>query len=126
MIPLSKSPRRYRVSFRVTLGERRDLEGAALRCGRSLSDYARSVLLGAPPRRRARRPSVEAVLLARVLAKLGVIASSLGDIAAAARDAGAEVTLLPSIERELAQNLRALAPCRVQLLRALGRKAAPA
>lgn len=115
--------RRYRVSFRTTAAERQALNAAAERSGHTLSDFARAVLLQAKPARR-RRPAVETVLLARVLARLGVIAVSLGDIATLARCAGAEITLMPSIERELASQLRALAPCRSQLLRGLGRKAA--
>jgi hypothetical protein len=126
MHPDQASRRRYRICFRVTALERQALDAAALKCGLKLSGYARAALVGAKPLRAARRPTVEAVLLARVLAKLGIIASSLGDIAAAARSAGSELTLLPSTERELAQCLRELRPCRSQLMRALGRKAAPA
>jgi hypothetical protein len=75
--------------------------------------------------RAARRPAIETVLLARVLTRLGVIASALTDIAAAARQAGTELTLMPSTERDLAHCLRELKPCRSQIMRALGRKAGP-
>jgi hypothetical protein len=118
--------RRFRITLRLTLVERRQLTSAALQSGLTLSAYARAVLLQAKPTRAARRPAVETVLLARVLARLGVIASALADIAAAARQAGSELTLLPSTERELAHCLRQLRPCRSRLMRALGRKASPA
>jgi hypothetical protein len=81
MHPDQASRRRYRVCFRVTALERQALDAAALKCGLKLSGYARATLVGAKPTRAVRRPAVEAVLLARVLAKLGMIASSLGDIA---------------------------------------------
>jgi hypothetical protein len=126
MHPDQVSKRRYRICFRVTAVERQILDAAALNCGLKLSGYARAALVGAKPTRAARRPTVETVLLARLLAKLGLIASSLGDIATAARRAGSELTLLPSTERELAQCLRELRPCRSQIMRALGRKTAPA
>jgi hypothetical protein len=126
MRPDPASKRRYRICFRVTARERQILDAAALKCGLKLSAYARAALVGAKPTRAARRPAVEVVLLARVLAKLGIVASSLSDIATAARRAGSELTLLPSTERELAQCLRELRPCRSQIMRALGRRAAPA
>jgi hypothetical protein len=113
--------RRYRVSFRVSTAERQSLDAAAQRSCLRLSQYFRVVLLGIKPGR-ARRPAVEAALLARILAKLGVIASALTDIA---RLASRELTLLPSTERDLAQNLRGFSECRSKILRATGRKAPP-
>jgi hypothetical protein len=115
--------RRYRVSFRVSAAERQHLDAAARRVGRSLSDHLRSVLIGTKPTGSTRPPSPKAVLLARTLAKLGVIASALDDIAAQARAAGVEITLQPGTERDLARYLRALQPCRTEIMRALRRKA---
>jgi hypothetical protein len=123
MRPTSAPRRRFRITVRLSSIERQQLTDAARRCGLTFSSYARAVLVSAKPLRAARRPVVETVLLARVLARLGVIASALSEIAAAARRAGSELTLLPSTERELAHCLRELRPCRSQIMRALGRKA---
>jgi hypothetical protein len=118
--------RRYRVTFRVTADERQRLDAAARRSGRSLSDHIRAVLIGTKPTGSTRPPSAKAVLLARTLAKLGVIAAALGDITTQARAAGVEVALLqPGTERELVRQLRALDPCRAEIMRALRRKARP-
>jgi hypothetical protein len=123
MSPTSATRRRFRITIRLSSIERQQLTDAAGRCRLTLSSFARAVLVGAKPLRAAWRPAVETVLLARVLARLGVIASALSEIAAAARRAGSELTLMPSTERELAHCLRELRPCRSQIMRALGRKA---
>lgn len=123
MLPTSVPRRRFRITIRLSRMERQQLADGARRSGLTFSSYARAVLVGAKPLRAARRPVVETVLLARVLAKLGVIASALSEIAAAARRARSELTLMPSTERELAHCLRELRPCRSQIMRALGRKA---
>jgi hypothetical protein len=117
--------RLYRVSFRVSLEERRILEAAAKRSGRSLSDFARAALFAARPLRKARAPAIEATLLACILAKLGIVASALRDIADAALRAKEEVAFLPSLERDLARNLKSLGACRTQIMSALRRKAEP-
>lgn len=111
--------------FRLTLDERRMLDAAAERSGRSLSDYARAALLAARPSRKAKTPSIESTLLARVLAKLGVVATLLQEIAESLRGREAKVALMPSVERDLARNLTTLAHCRSLLLRALRRKGGP-
>jgi hypothetical protein len=125
MAQLSQTQRRYRVSFRVTSAERQTLDAAAAGRRLTFSDYARSTLLGIPPRAATRRPRVDTALLARLLAKFGIIASALTDIARTARMASAELTFMPSVERELAHELRTLGHCRRQLMRALRRKAEP-
>jgi hypothetical protein len=123
MPPTSALRRRFRITIRLSGIERQHLSDSARRSGLTVSSYARAVLVGAKPLRAARRPVVETVVLARVLARLGIIASALSEIAAAARRAGNELTLMPSTERELAHCLRELRPCRSQIMRALGRKA---
>ena len=125
MRPTSAPRRRFRITIRLSGIERQNLIDAARRSGLTFSSYARAVLVSAKPLRAARRPVVETVLLARVLTRLGIIASALSEIAAAARRAGSGLTLMPSTERELAHCLRELRPCRSQLMRALGRRAAP-
>src|SRR5262245_15339934 len=57
--------RRYRISFRVTAPERQQLDAAAEGRRATLSDYARSILLGVPPRPGARRPRADTALFAR-------------------------------------------------------------
>jgi hypothetical protein len=123
MRPTSVVRRRSRITIRLSSVERQQLTDAARRCGLTFSSYARAVLVGAKPLRAARRPAVETVLLARVLARLGVIASALSEIAITARSAASELTLLPSTERDLGHCLRELRPCRSQIMRALGRRA---
>lgn len=125
MRPTSAPRRRFRITIRLSSVERQQLTDAARRCGLTLSSYARAVLIAAKPMRAARRPAVETILLARVLTRLGVIASALSEIAAKARFAGRELTLMPSTERDLAHCLRELRPCRSQLMRALGKRASP-
>jgi hypothetical protein len=125
MRPTSAPRRRFRITIRLSSIERQQLTDAARGSGLTFSSYARAVLVSAKPLRAARRPVVETVLLARVLTRLGIVASALSEIAAAARRAGSELTLMPSTERELAYCLRELRPCRSQLMRALGRRAVP-
>jgi hypothetical protein len=126
MRPMSAPTRRFRITIRLSGIERQQLTEAAKRSGLTLSSYARSVLVGAKPQRAARRPAVETLLLVRALTRLGLIASALSDISAAARQAGTELCLMPTTEREIARCLRELRPCRAQLMQALGRKAKPA
>lgn len=112
--------RRFRITIRVSARERSALEAAASRAGISLSAYSRRILLHAKPLRAARRPSVEASLLVRVLDQLGRIGAGIRRI---------EVTLengpVPdSTGRDLARSLAGLRALRPVLLRALGRRAA--
>jgi hypothetical protein len=112
-------PRRFcRMSLRVSTRERTTIETAAGRAGLCLSDYLRRIVLAAKPLRARRRPALEAVLAARLLAQLGAITSELRTIA---RQTAAQ--LMPIVERDLARSLRELRECRTRLLRDLGRKA---
>jgi hypothetical protein len=122
-MPISTtSRRRYRVTLRFSLAEKQALAAAALRSGLQVSAFIRLQILNAKPLRAARRPTVEKVLLARLLAKLGTIASCLADLAAAMRGRPHNGDYLPSTERELSRRLSELGQCRAALMRALGRR----
>jgi uncharacterized protein (DUF1778 family) len=114
----TKERRFWRLSLRVSARERSTIETAASRSGLCLSDYLRRIVLAAKPLRAKRRPPLEAVLAARLLAQLGTITSELRTIA---RQTAAQ--LMPIVERDLARSLRELRECRFKLLRALCRKA---
>jgi hypothetical protein len=121
MAPDRERLRRFRITLRVTADERRSLAVAARRSGLCLSAYLRLALVRAKPVRAARRPAVETILLAAVLARLGEIATLLHQIAKAVSASGNP--LMPSIERELLHTLTSLRGLRSALLRAMGRKA---
>jgi len=69
------------LKLRLTDDERSTLDAAAERAGLSLSGWARSTLLSAPPVRQARRPPVERAELARLLGQLGKIGGNVNQIA---------------------------------------------
>ncbi|WP_143270867.1 plasmid mobilization protein [Bradyrhizobium brasilense] len=112
--------RRFRITFRVSALEHETLTTAADKSGLQLSSYVRAAALSAKPLRAARRPSVEATLLVRVLDRLGTIASTLRALSLlySARSG----TALPTIERDLLRSLSELRLLRPELLLALGRR----
>jgi hypothetical protein len=110
--------RRFRITIRVSFNERNVIEEAASRTGVTVSAYARRVLLGTKPGRKARRPSIEAALLVNALDRLGCVASNLTRIAYTLQIGSA--ALLPGTERDLARSLAELRGLRPALLRALG------
>lgn len=117
----SERQRRLRITVRVSRTERAALDAAAERSALTLSAYARAILTSAKPLPAARRPPVEAALLARVLGQLGKIGSNLNQIAHAANSIASGVSLMPFSERELLRSLAELRTIRPQLLAALGR-----
>lgn len=123
MTPNDGPQRRFRITIRVSLPERLSLDAAAVRCGITLSAYARHALLGAKPPRAARRPSVDSSLLVSVLDRLGGIATTMRAISCvlAAKTA---LALPEAMERDLARSLLELRTLRPQLLRALGKRPA--
>jgi hypothetical protein len=100
---------------RLTPAERSTLDAAAERAGLSLAGYARSQLLAAPPVRQARRPPIERVELARLLAQLGKIGSNVNQIARALNSTG-------ETPPELAGVPEAIAQMRDAIMRSLGRE----
>ena len=107
------------VRVRLSAPERATLETAADAAGLTLSGYVRGVVLAAPALRKARRPPVEKVELARVLAQLGKIGSNLNQLAHAG-NAGALVD-----GAALAAALGELGTLRLAILAALGRQVGP-
>ncbi len=112
--------RRFRITIRVSARERSAVEAAASRAGISLSAYTRRILLHAKPLLAARRPSVEASLLVRVLDQLGRIGAGIRRIEVALENG----PVPDSTGRDLARSLAVLRALRPVLLRALGRRAA--
>jgi hypothetical protein len=114
MNPL-RERRRFRITIRVTPKELAAIDGAAKRSGITVSAYARRVILGAKPLRAARRPSVEASLLVRVLDQLGRIVHQVATFNLPAPKLG-------TTERDLSRCLTELRALRPLLLRALGKR----
>ena len=110
------------ISVRVTHEERQELEQRAGE--QTLSTYVRSVLLDNPGSRRQhrKRPEIDRVALARVLAMLGHLglAPSMKEIAEAARTGTLECG--PELIAELEQACRDIMLVRHELIRALGIK----
>lgn len=115
----TREARRFRITIRITAGERQALLEAAQRACLTLSAHIRRLLTGARPPRAARRPPVEAALLVGALDRLGTIASTLTRIACTLQ-VGA---CLPGTERDLARSLTELRALRPILLQALGKRA---
>lgn len=120
--PPRKRPPRP-ISVRVTHEEREALEAEAGE--QTLSAYVRSILLGTPGNRRRyqKRPELDRVALARILAVLGQlgIAPDFKVIAEAARTGTLECG--PELLAKLEQTCRDIMLMRSDLIRALGIKA---
>jgi hypothetical protein len=69
------------VSFRLLPPERAQVEARADAAGLSLGGYIRSLLLAAPLMRSRRRPSIQVLALARLLAELNKIGSNINQLA---------------------------------------------
>lgn len=76
-----KRQRQKALRLRLTDDEQATIADAAERAGLSLASYARQALLAAPPPRQVRRPPVEKVELARLVAHIGKIGSNLNQLA---------------------------------------------
>ena len=74
-MPAKQERRRRRLSLRVSARERSTIELSAERAGLCLSDYLRRIVIGAPPLRARRRPTLEMHLAAKLLVQLGAITS---------------------------------------------------
>jgi len=110
-----KRARTQHLTIRFTPDERASIDRAAERAGLTSGSYVRSVLLGAPAPRQARRPPVERRELARLLGALGHIGGNLNQLAHAS-NAGQ-----PVARRDIVAALAELAPVRDAILAALGR-----
>jgi len=76
--------------IRVRLDDREQAEiiERADKAGLSIAGYLRSTVLSAPPPRQSRRPPVNKVELARVLAQLGKLGSNVNQMARVANSGG--------------------------------------
>jgi mobilization protein NikA len=74
--------------FRVTDAERAEIRARADRAGVTVASYIRATVLGTPPPRQSRRPPVNVVELARVLAALGKLGSNVNQMARVANSGG--------------------------------------
>jgi len=70
-----------RVTFRLLPAERASVEARADAAGLSLGGYIRSLLFAAPLMRSRRRPSIQVLTLARLLAELNKIGSNINQLA---------------------------------------------
>jgi uncharacterized protein (DUF1778 family) len=112
--------RRFRITFRVSALEHQTLKAAADNSGLQLSSFVRATVLAAKPLRSARRPSVETVLLVKVLDRLGIIASSMRALLLVFTVRSG--VALPAVERDLSRTLSELRALRPELLHALGKR----
>ena len=76
-----KRQRQPHIDFRVTAEEKKEIEAKAEKAGVTTGDFCRAQCLGVSKVRSARRPTVEAATLSRLLAELGKIGSNLNQIA---------------------------------------------
>jgi hypothetical protein len=117
----SGSETRHRTNhlkLRLTDDERSTLDAAAERAGLSLSGWARSTLLNAPPVRQARRPPIERAELHLLLSQLGKLGSNVNQIARVLNGGGeAEPPALAGSRADIAM-------MRAAIMMALGRKPA--
>ncbi len=73
--------KQYRVTYRLSEPERRELEQLADRAGQTLATYTRARVLTALTTRPRTRPSVGILVLLRLLAALGRIGGNIHQIA---------------------------------------------
>ena len=110
------NPRGRFVAVRCTDAEYDQLTAAAERAGVPVGTYLRAVALGSPVPRKARRPTVERVGLARVLGELGRVGSNLNQLARVANTTG-ELRQADRL-KDIGDDIRAM---RAALMKALGR-----
>ena len=102
--PRVENPRNAWVHIRVTADERAALEAAAERLEMMLGPYVVSAALNAPQRRATRKPSVNVVVLSRLLGQLGKAGSNVNQLAKLANQTGQ----LSGIEAEAEEAIRAM------------------
>ena len=82
--PLHGSEKRARtthITVRLSEAERGAIDWAAERARLTTGSYVRRILLGAPPPRQVRRPSIDRVELVRLLGQIGHVGSNINQIA---------------------------------------------
>jgi hypothetical protein len=73
--------KQYRVTYRLSEPERRELEQLADRAGQTLATYSRSRVLAAPATRPRYRPPVNLLVFTRLLTELNRIGGNINQIA---------------------------------------------
>lgn len=110
-----KRQRSRLVAVRCTDAELATINAAAMRAGMAVGAFMRHQAIGTPGPRSVRRPQVDRVELARVLAALGRYGSNVNQLARVANSGGE-----PDSD-ELAAAAAATMDMRNMLMRALGR-----
>ena len=104
------------VTIRVSPDEKASLTAKADRAGLTLASYSRQVLIEARPPRQARRPTIEARSIAKLLAETGRIGSNVNQIARKLNNGSSADT------DAIIDAVAAIRIMRDQLLEALGRE----
>lgn len=115
--PRVTDPKRRFIAVRCTDQQRADIDAAATRAGLSIGAFLRTVALGTPGPRAARRPPVELAELARLLGQIGKLGSNVNQLAAHSNRSQDGLALV-----ELRLMRRDLAVLRIATLNALGRQ----
>jgi hypothetical protein len=109
--------RRNILAIRLTKSERAEIEAMADRAELTAASYARSILLDAPAPRAKRRPAVDTVQVAKLLAEIGKVGGNINQIA---HQLNAGKATSPNV---VASALADVAEIRKACMEALGRKA---
>jgi len=115
----NKRKRHYTLSARFDADEAKRVRSNAAKAGVAVAAMIRQAVLGLPPPRAARRPSVDHQAVGRLLGELGKIGSNLNQIAKHA-NAGREIT--DGTVADINMVLRDLTELRLVCLQALGRE----
>ncbi len=109
-------PKNVPITIRCTAEDHAVIDSKAAKSGLKIGPYLRSLALGSPGPRAARRPPVERTELARLLGHLGKIGSNINQLARGFNQTG----VLPGFPEILAaqRDIRAM---RDALIQALGR-----
>ena len=109
-----ENPRTHFVAVRCTDAEYTAITDAAARAGMPTGTFLRSLALGSPGPRAARRPAAEQQALAQMLGLLGQVNSNVNRLAGAAAGELPVSTELPGIAVDIRE-------MRAMLMKALGR-----
>jgi len=104
------------LSIRLSVEQRTEIVRRAESAGLSIGGYCKSVIFNCPPPRRSRRPHVEHVQLAKLLAHLGKLSSNVNQLARQINTEGS--VSIP----ELVDALEDIAIIRAAIMSALGYK----
>jgi hypothetical protein len=80
-MPKKIIPASPRLTIRLSVDERSDLESRADRLGLSMGGYCKSVIFNAPPPKASRRPARDKAELARLLGQVSKLGNNVNQIA---------------------------------------------